>query len=359
MKLFKLSRAGNDLDELMYDKNTNYLVFANDHEEAAALVLEQEKRLNFIFELGESTGHVEKPHIYRGPFFADVRYVQFSDQPGWVWIRCMENCGDPEEEGWPEEQGTGRWYFTDERFFDYRWLPRADHELCAAEVAKYKGIEEVLRDEVYPMRVFEVACPFRESDDQNWRNHYIVIARDHNEATKLMRPPILFSGERDVVLISELAVSPRRFSSAGTFFDYPYDANYESPAYHPHAQLHEWHCRLVKTDSSFNSLKFEFWLRGPEFRDEVTTCFYPNGRMAARCEWSNGKRNGKSEYWFSNGVVMHEGGYQDDMPHGMHQWWYDSYSQMYQGEFHAGKPVGLHERWLEDGTPVPSTEHAP
>lgn len=70
MKLFEVTRWGNAVDG-GNGPDTNYLVCAGDHQEAAALVREREPVfdvLDVIAELGVCTAEVENPVVFRGPY---------------------------------------------------------------------------------------------------------------------------------------------------------------------------------------------------------------------------------------------------------------------------------------------------
>jgi hypothetical protein len=67
VKLFEVTRWGNDVDG-GNGPDTNYLVCARDHEEAAALVRDREPDLDAITELGVCSAEVEGPVILRGPY---------------------------------------------------------------------------------------------------------------------------------------------------------------------------------------------------------------------------------------------------------------------------------------------------
>ncbi len=62
-----MTSSGNDVDG-GDGPDTNYLVCARDHEEAAALVREREPALDAITELGVCSAEVERPVILRGPY---------------------------------------------------------------------------------------------------------------------------------------------------------------------------------------------------------------------------------------------------------------------------------------------------
>lgn len=84
MKLFEVTRWGNNVDG-PNGPDTNYLVCAHDHEQAAALVRGCEPKLDSITELGAClTTEVLKPVVLRGP------YVEHKSDRGtyftaWSW----------------------------------------------------------------------------------------------------------------------------------------------------------------------------------------------------------------------------------------------------------------------------------
>lgn len=83
MKLFEVTRWGNDVDG-GNGPDTNYLVCARDHEEAAALVRGQEPDLHVIAELGVCSGEVERPVVLRGPYIQHA--LSFGNYfPYWTW----------------------------------------------------------------------------------------------------------------------------------------------------------------------------------------------------------------------------------------------------------------------------------
>ena len=67
MNLFEVTRWGNDVDG-GNGPDTNYLVCARDHEEAASLVRGREPRLDLIVELGVCSNTVDVPTVFRGPY---------------------------------------------------------------------------------------------------------------------------------------------------------------------------------------------------------------------------------------------------------------------------------------------------
>jgi len=83
VKLFEVTSWGNDVDG-GNGPDTNYLVCARDHEEAAALVRDRQPDLDAITELGMCSAEVECPVVLRGP------YIQHKLDPGahftlWSW----------------------------------------------------------------------------------------------------------------------------------------------------------------------------------------------------------------------------------------------------------------------------------
>jgi len=67
VKLFEVTRWGNDI-EGGNGPDTNYLVCAHDHEEAAHLIQAREPRLDAITELGVCSAQVLQPVLLRGPY---------------------------------------------------------------------------------------------------------------------------------------------------------------------------------------------------------------------------------------------------------------------------------------------------
>jgi hypothetical protein len=99
VKLFEVTRWGNDADG-GNGPDTNYLVCARDHEEAAALVREREPDLGAITELGVCSAQVERPVVLRGPYIqhkldAGAYFTLWSWDPRGlgVWVptpRCRD-----------------------------------------------------------------------------------------------------------------------------------------------------------------------------------------------------------------------------------------------------------------------------
>lgn len=92
MKLFEVTRWGNEVDG-GNGPDTNYLVCANDHEEAAILVRVRESDLDAITELGVCSAEVEEPVILRGPYI-EHKLGRGTHFTLWSWDRRFEGMVD-------------------------------------------------------------------------------------------------------------------------------------------------------------------------------------------------------------------------------------------------------------------------
>ena len=320
MKLYELTRWGNDIDEFLDDWDTNYLVFAGNHVEASALVLGLEPNLVRITELGDCSGSIAQPHIYQGPFIGISQKNCFATWWRPAWSNRVSNIGAVSD--------ADDW-ILDKDSFTEREAPGCS-QCCAA-----------------PFKLYEATC-FGELVDGNKMadTNYLVYATDHLDVARLSW--LRFSSrEVKIDLVVELAICNHRIETAAV----RYLGAYESCALRQHARLVTWRRGTVQTDHNFNSLDFVFWLSDTCRGLEITTDYFDNGQLAARCAWLAGKRNGVSEYWFANGQLMHRGEYLHDEAHGLHEWWHESGALMYSGEFQFGERVAVHQRWFEDGAP--------
>jgi len=68
--------------------------------------------------------------------------------------------------------------------------------------------------------------------------------------------------------------------------------------------------------------------------------------------WSDGKKNGLSTKWFSNGVKMYERNYRDGKWHGAVTRWWPNGQKMYVRAYSKGIRHGKEATWRSDGTPV-------
>ena len=102
MKLFEVTRWGNTVDG-GNGPDTNYLVRAHDHEEAASLVRDREPGLDLITELGVCSGTVDAPLVLRGPYIQhahgghDLFFTSWSWEPDGLdlWVPTA-HCRDGE-----------------------------------------------------------------------------------------------------------------------------------------------------------------------------------------------------------------------------------------------------------------------
>jgi hypothetical protein len=68
--------------------------------------------------------------------------------------------------------------------------------------------------------------------------------------------------------------------------------------------------------------------------------------------WKNGRKNGKSSKWFSNGIKMYERNYREGRWHGSVTRWWPNGQKMYVRAYTNGVRHGNEATWRSDGTPL-------
>ena len=79
----------------------------------------------------------------------------------------------------------------------------------------------------------------------------------------------------------------------------------------------------------------------------------PEGKFVVADEsWRNGKKDGPSTRWFSNGVKMYERNYTDGKWNGTVTRWWPNGQKMYVRAYSEGVRHGEEATWRSDGTPI-------
>jgi hypothetical protein len=79
----------------------------------------------------------------------------------------------------------------------------------------------------------------------------------------------------------------------------------------------------------------------------------PGGKFVIADEsWRNGKKDGTSTRWFSNGVKMYERNYSDGKWNGTVTRWWPNGQKMYVRAYSKGMRHGEEATWRSDGTPI-------
>ena len=79
----------------------------------------------------------------------------------------------------------------------------------------------------------------------------------------------------------------------------------------------------------------------------------PEGKFVIADEsWRNGKKDGPSTRWFSNGVKMYERNYSDGKWNGTVTRWWPNGQKMYVRAYSEGVRHGEEATWRSDGTPI-------
>jgi len=68
--------------------------------------------------------------------------------------------------------------------------------------------------------------------------------------------------------------------------------------------------------------------------------------------WVNGRKDGVSTRWFSNGIKMYERNYNEGKWHGTVTRWWPNGQKMYVRAYTQGKKSGKEATWRSDGTPI-------
>jgi len=71
--------------------------------------------------------------------------------------------------------------------------------------------------------------------------------------------------------------------------------------------------------------------------------------------WVNGRKDGVSTRWFSNGIKMYERNYNEGKWHGTVTRWWPNGQKMYVRAYTQGKRSGKEATWRSDGTPIDQT----
>ena len=84
----------------------------------------------------------------------------------------------------------------------------------------------------------------------------------------------------------------------------------------------------------------------------------PEGKFVVADEgWRNGKKDGPSTRWFSNGVKMYERNYTDGKWNGTVTRWWPNGQKMYVRAYSDGVRHGEEATWRSDGTPIKSASN--
>ena len=93
MKIFEVTRWGNDTGDGFNSADTNYLVLASHAEEAAGLVCTRERNADLgryeILELGVCQAEVQAPVIFRGPYL-EHKFMRGAHFTSWAWNARLE-----------------------------------------------------------------------------------------------------------------------------------------------------------------------------------------------------------------------------------------------------------------------------
>ena len=76
---------------------------------------------------------------------------------------------------------------------------------------------------------------------------------------------------------------------------------------------------------------------------------YPNGKLAARNGYVNGKLEGIQEKWYENGSKMEVRFYTNNRKNGKHEGWYDNGQKRFEYIIKEDVPVATHREWYANG----------
>ena len=77
--------------------------------------------------------------------------------------------------------------------------------------------------------------------------------------------------------------------------------------------------------------------------------------VSSKETWRNGRKDGLSTRWFSNGIKMYERNYNEGKWHGTITRWWPNGQKMYVRAYTNGERHGKEATWRSDGTPINST----
>jgi len=78
--------------------------------------------------------------------------------------------------------------------------------------------------------------------------------------------------------------------------------------------------------------------------------FYPGGVMESRSVVSNGRLNGLSQGWFTNGQMQISESYRSNLSDGLRTRWYPNGHKLSEAAVVRGKIQGVFRHWHQDGT---------
>ena len=79
--------------------------------------------------------------------------------------------------------------------------------------------------------------------------------------------------------------------------------------------------------------------------------YYPNGQMAERIGWWQGKKQGQRQKWFQDGVLSFEAAYEAGKLHGRSRSWWVNGKLRSESNHMAGVAEGIQKVWYISGQP--------
>ena len=81
----------------------------------------------------------------------------------------------------------------------------------------------------------------------------------------------------------------------------------------------------------------------------TSTSWYPNGQMKSQGNWPNGIQDGKYTTWFKNGQMWNEQHWKNGNLDGKSTLWRDNGNKVYELNYKNSRPVGKEIDWYENG----------
>ena len=109
---------------------------------------------------------------------------------------------------------------------------------------------------------------------------------------------------------------------------------------------------LQPNDTALRLLNGVLYLHGKEPLNGTLESRYPNGQVAGRDQYSEGKQHGLSETYYDNGHAQTKRWYLKGEKDSIHTGWWPNGNKRFEYHFRQGQYQGLFTEWYESGKPL-------
>lgn len=111
---------------------------------------------------------------------------------------------------------------------------------------------------------------------------------------------------------------------------------------------------VLKEELELNQLEGKWYYKGKAF-EGYGVIFYPDGSLAEKIGYYQGKKEGLAQKWYPNQALRYEAHYRQNRKHGKAKAWSPQGILMLEANFVEGLTHGIQRQWYASGKPFKET----